>query len=82
MQIAIYYCILKLNMRQLQPFWTLLLLPLFVTLSSQLRIAVINDVHLNMTRSDLPDDLGRFGEDSTMELFDLMIEDLHNKYHH
>lgn len=45
-----------------------------------LRIAVITDVHLNMSES-VPNDLGRYGEDTTMEMFDLMIEDLHDKYH-
>jgi hypothetical protein len=63
--------------------FNLLLISLFLTLLSTtnaLRIAVITDVHLNMT-NQVPNDLGRYGEDSTMELFDLMIEDLHNKYH-
>lgn len=52
----------------------------FLGCTNTLRIAVITDVHLNMTES-VPLDLGRYGEDSTMEMFDLMIDDLHSKYH-
>ena len=52
----------------------------FFCSTQALRIAVITDVHLNMSES-VPNDLGRYGEDSTMEMFDLMIEDLNDKYH-
>ena len=61
--------------------YSVLLLSMLLTVSFQLRIAIFNDVHLNMTKSHLEHDLGRYGEDSTMELFDLMSEDLHSKYH-
>jgi hypothetical protein len=51
-----------------------------LAMAQGLRIAIINDVHLNMTDSDVPNDLGNYGQDSTMALFDLMIDDLNKQY--
>ena len=47
-----------------------------------LRIAILADVHLNITEgADSDPPLGVYGEDSKMPLFEEILEDLHRTFH-